>query len=112
MRMLGTGEAASNKTETMRPARAEGEAMEAVMERPQSSVGEMAVMDRTGDTKVIWDRNNEAEVEAARATFDSLRKKGYMAYSVKGKNGDKGEVIREFDPAAERLILAPPLVGG
>ncbi len=26
--------------------------------------------------------------------------------------GDKGEVITEFDPTAEKLILAPPVVGG
>jgi hypothetical protein len=73
--------------------------------------GLLAVMDRTGDTKVIWDRHNEAEVEAARATFDSLRSKGYLAYTV-NKDGTTGEVIRAFDPTAEKIILSPPMAGG
>lgn len=72
----------------------------------------MEVMDPTGDTKIIWDAANEDEVENARRTFDDLKKKGFIAYSVKGKNGKKGEIIREFDPDAERLIMAPPMQGG
>lgn len=73
--------------------------------------GTMEVMDRTGDTKVIWSRDNEDEVQNARRTFNDLRKKGYIAYSVKG-DGDKGKVITEFDAEAEKLILTPPLRGG
>lgn len=72
----------------------------------------MSVMDRSGDTKVIWDPARQEEVDAAKKTFDRLVKKSrYMAYRV-DKGGDKGEVIREFDPSAEKLILAPPMVGG
>jgi hypothetical protein len=73
--------------------------------------GELAIMNATGDTKIIWDSENEDEVAVARRTFTELRGKGYAAYAVK-KNGDKGEVIREFDPEAERIILAPAMVGG
>jgi hypothetical protein len=68
-------------------------------------------MDRTGDTKVMWDQANEDEVSNAKRTFDDLKKKGYLAYSVK-RNGDKGEVVREFDAGAEKLIMAPPMQGG
>jgi hypothetical protein len=71
----------------------------------------MRVIDRTGDTKVIWSDDNPDEVENARRTFNDLRKKGYTAYAV-GAKGAKGEVVREFDPSAEKLILAPALVGG
>ena len=78
----------------------------AVLER-----GEMCVMDRTGDTKIIWDRTKPDEVESAREQFDKLRKKGYAAYKVES-GGGKGEVIREFDAHAEKIILAPPMVGG
>jgi len=35
-----------------------------------------------------------------------------MAYKAEGKNGERGEQIRKFDPDAERIILAKPLVGG
>ena len=69
------------------------------------------VMDRTGDTKVMWSADNPDEVEAAQATFDKLKKKGYLAYSVKD-DGSKGEVIRKFDKTAGRIIMATQLVGG
>ncbi len=72
----------------------------------------MSVLDHTGDTKHIWDKNRPDEVSAIRAIFDKLTKeKKYLAYSVTD-SGDKGAVVREFDPSAERLILAPQLVGG
>lgn len=74
-------------------------------------MGEMCTLDRTGDTKLMWDPKNSDEVDAAKATFDKLRKKGYLAYSVE-KNGDKGTVLSEFDPKAEKIILAPPMQGG
>jgi hypothetical protein len=85
--------------------------MEAGFGSSTRKVGEMAILDLTGDTKVIWDPHNPDEVAAAKAQFDTLRKKGFIAYTV-NKKGDKGEVIREFDPDAEKIILSPPLVGG
>lgn len=72
---------------------------------------EMCVMDQTGDTRTIFDPNNPDEVDVARETFKSLKKKGYIAYSVK-KDGEKGEVMTEFDANAGKIILAPPLRGG
>jgi hypothetical protein len=79
----------------------------------RAHTGVMAELNETGDTKVIWDKNNPDEVEAARATFDRLTKdRKFIAFSVKGKNGDKDERIRTFDPDAERIILVPQNVGG
>lgn len=74
-------------------------------------MSEMRILDTTGDTKVIWDSSNADEVQVAKDTFDKLRKKGHTAYSVK-KNGDKGSIITEFDAEAEKIILAPRMVGG
>lgn len=74
-------------------------------------MGQLAILDATGDTKIIWDPNNTDEVENARRSFTDLRAKGYLAYKVT-PDGSKGEVIREFDPDAEKIILAPPLRGG
>lgn len=71
----------------------------------------MHVMDVTGDTKVMWSADNPDEVENAKATFDRLKGKGFLAYTVKD-NGEKGEMIRKFDKTAERIIMAPQLVGG
>lgn len=71
-----------------------------------------AVMGTTGDTKTIWDKNEPAEVEIARQAFESLKAKGYTAFRVTGKDGEKGEKMTEFDPDAERVILVAPLMGG
>lgn len=76
-------------------------------------MGVMAVMDRAkGDHTVGWDKNNPDEIEQAQATFDSLLAKGYMAYRVTKEGTKTGEQIKKFDSALERIILAPPLVGG
>ena len=80
--------------------------------------GLMSTMGQSGDVRQMWDKNNPDEVEAARAAFDSLVKpksqggKGYLAFKAVGKDGSKGEQIKKFDPDAERIILAPQLVGG
>jgi predicted Rdx family selenoprotein len=74
--------------------------------------GLMEILDHTGDTKLIWDRKKNAEVEAARTMFDSLRAKRYLAFQAEGDDGRKGKQIERFDPDMERLILVPPMVGG
>jgi len=73
--------------------------------------GEMSVLGTEGDTKVIWDSENEDEVENAKKTFNDLKKKGYSAFSVK-KNGEKGSRLDKFDSEEEKMILAPALQGG
>ncbi len=72
---------------------------------------ELAVMDRTGDTKTMWDPNKPDEVEVAEETFKRLKKKGYAIYRVTAK-GDKDTIMHTFDPKAEKLIAVPPIVGG
>lgn len=75
-------------------------------------MGTLATMGQRGDVKQIWDPANADEVAAARKTFNDLTKKGYLAFAVTGSKGAKGEQIREFDPEASRIILAPPMQGG
>jgi hypothetical protein len=72
---------------------------------------EMLVMDRSGHTRHIWDTNNTAEIEAMRALFINLTSRGYRAFRV-SKDGSEGERMEMFDPAAEKMILAPALQGG
>ena len=74
-------------------------------------MGQLRVMGAEGDVKTTWDTAKPDEVAEAKAQFDRLIAKGYQAYAVKG-NGDKGERIREFDPDAGRIILAPQMRGG
>ena len=73
--------------------------------------GELSILDRTGDTKLIWDSNNRDEVSVAQETFDKLKKKGFIAYSVM-KGGDKGQVLTKFDPNVEKIIMSPAMAGG
>lgn len=75
------------------------------------NIGIMAILDSTGDTRHTWDRGNAEEVATMRELFDSMKAKGYSAYSVK-RDGTKDKVIKEFDPNAEKIIFAPKLVGG
>jgi hypothetical protein len=74
--------------------------------------GEMAIMGKEGDTKIIWDKSKKVEVDNARANFDRLIKEGYTAFSVAGDKGEKDKQVREFNPDAERLIFVPPVQAG
>lgn len=75
--------------------------------------GVLEIMDSSGDTKVLWDVDNEAEVAETRRIFDSMiAESGMLAYKTESKNTSDGEVIKEFDATAERVVLSPQLVGG
>ncbi len=63
-----------------------------------------------GDVPIGWDLDKPDEIAAAKAIFDSLTKKGYLAYRFQGDK--KGTHIRHFDPNAEKIILTPALRGG
>lgn len=72
----------------------------------------MSIMDPDeGDVKVKWDPGDDDQVEVARTTFNKLKKKGMLIYRL-GKTGRKGEVLREFDPEAKRIIATPRQIGG
>lgn len=73
---------------------------------------ELAVMYFGGDFKLIWDPANHEETEAARASYKRLKEKGFAGFKVTGKDAEKGEQIKDFDPEAGRLIMAPPVRGG
>jgi len=76
-------------------------------------MGELRVLDKdAGDLKVIWDPDNEDEVQAAREQFYALKKKGYMAWNV-GRLGKKTDnEVKEFDPDLKKLIITPPVKKG
>lgn len=74
-------------------------------------MGEMCCMDRTGDTRTMWDRDKPDEVENARLMFERMTAKGYRAFYVK-KDGEAGQRMDAFDPDAEKVILVPQLKGG
>jgi len=74
-------------------------------------MGYMEIMDQTGHTRHIWDSDNEAEVEAARALYNSLTGRGFRAFHV-NKSGEEGTRMDSFDPDAEKMIMVPQLRGG
>ena len=74
-------------------------------------MGEMSVMGKEGDTKVIWDPDNEDEVATAERSYNDLIKKRFKAFSVKAR-GQKGEQMDEWDPDEGKIIMVPRMAGG
>lgn len=75
--------------------------------------GTMSEMNEKGDAKIMWNKDEPAEVEVARAAFDKLTGyHRYAAFHVKGREGKPAGPMAEFDADAERIILVPQLAGG
>jgi hypothetical protein len=75
-------------------------------------LGEMRIMDPIeGDTKHIWDPDEEAEVAEMEKLFNSMRKKGFTPYKV-NKKGEKTEIMVAFEADAGKIIFAPTPQGG
>lgn len=64
-----------------------------------------------GDIEIDWDPGKPDEVEHAQQSFEKWKGKGYWAYRLEG-DGSRGEVIRDFDPSARTMVLAPRSQGG
>ena len=76
-------------------------------------VREMAsqiVIDRTGDTRHIFDNQDRAEVTKAEQRFRELTGAGFTA-AVRSGLGEQ-RIVRSFDPTAEETLFYPRLVGG
>lgn len=69
------------------------------------------ITDETGDTRLMWDPTNKDEVDTAKAAFQKAKAKGMLAYSVNA-DGSQGEVIRDFDKKAGKIIMVRQTVGG
>jgi hypothetical protein len=76
------------------------------------TIGCLSIPNRGGDTRLMWDSRNKTEVEAAKASFDKHLAAGYLAYKAEGKDGHRGEQIKQFDKRAERIVLVKPIAGG
>lgn len=72
----------------------------------------LSITDGTGDTRLMWDPKNKDEVTAAKAAFDAAKSKGMLAYKVDDEGGRTGEVIREFDKKAGKIIMIRQPQGG
>jgi hypothetical protein len=65
-----------------------------------------------GHAEFKWKKGDPKDVEDARKYFLEKKAEGYLAYRVDPKSGDKGEVMKEFDPNAGHVFLIPPMKGG
>jgi hypothetical protein len=74
--------------------------------------GCLEIIDPTGDTKIIWDKDNPDEVAMAEAAFDQAVKSKMSVFTVKGKDGAQDKRIDKFDAKHERLIAVPQMAGG
>lgn len=89
-----------------------GETNDPLTDKVPEHHGRFYTLDATGDTRITWDKRNPEEVDNARATFDRMRGKGYLAYAVNPEDATKGAQLTAFDPSAEKVIFAPAHRGG
>lgn len=70
----------------------------------------LRILSREGDTVLEWTKDDAKSIAAVKREFDSLIASGYQAFKVDSPT--EGEVIRNFDPEAETVIMTVPMVGG
>jgi len=68
------------------------------------------VMDHTGDTRHMFDKQDCAEVAKAEQRFKALTGAGFTAAVCSGPGEQR--IVRSFDPTAEETLFYPRLVGG
>ena len=76
-------------------------------------MGTMRILDRSGDTAVTWDLDDEATVRAAEEIFERLAAESKIAFArPQGAPAEEAAQIRHFDPSAEEIIWVRPIQGG
>ena len=69
----------------------------------------LQILGSRGDDTYAWDTEVEIEVETAAQIFSEKLLGGYHAFTV---TEEKRELIRTFDPEAERIVMFPAIAGG
>lgn len=69
------------------------------------------VMDRSGDTRHEFDPADVTAVTDAEQRFRELTGRGFRAVAL-GKDGNRGKLLRQFDPTVEQTLFIPQLQGG
>lgn len=75
-------------------------------------MGEMCVLGKIGDLKIMWDKKKDVEVMAAKEQFERLMEEGYTAFEVGLKGKITTKKVEEFDPDLGKLIMVPEIAGG
>jgi hypothetical protein len=74
-------------------------------------MGVQIIMDRNGDTRHEFDVSDSTSVALAQERFKELTGRGFRAVAL-GKDGNPGELVREFNPSVEQTLFIPQLQGG
>ena len=69
------------------------------------------IMDHSGDSRMVFNVDNETEAKAAEEQFKELTEDGYRPV-VPGENGRPGTIVKELDPTAKETLFIPRLQGG
>jgi hypothetical protein len=72
----------------------------------KASEGLLRVLTDNGDDRIVWDRNDAAQVREAHEDFAKYVGQNYRAYTVLD-DGSRGHEIDTFDPSASEILLVP-----
>jgi len=74
-------------------------------------MGQMRVLDSSGDRQVKWELEDKASIEAAEETYKALQAAGFSFFTVE-PGTDKGGRLKDFDSAQETVVAIPRVTGG
>lgn len=73
----------------------------------------LSIPDTTGDTRIMWNPRDKADVALAEDSFKNARAKGMLVYLVSPESGEStGEVVTSFPKKEGKLIAVKPIQGG
>lgn len=77
-------------------------------------MGLLRIMDHTGDTVIPWDVADEESLRAAEAEFaNQLTRRHRVPFARRcGEAANQATPITSFDPSAEEILFAAPVMGG
>lgn len=74
-------------------------------------MGQMRVLDSSGDRQVKWEADDKASIEAAEQVYEALKAAGFSFFTVE-PGTDKGGKLKDFDSAQETIVAVPRITGG
>jgi len=77
------------------------------MDRPKSHI--VRILDRSGDTRVVYDPGDADAVRDVEARFARLMADSFIAFDV---STQPGRIITMFDANATEIIVSPRFAGG
>lgn len=61
---------------------------------------------KDGDKRIVWDGGSFDEIRDAKELFDNLIEEGMIPYCVDPNGKKSPEVMTEFDPGAEEVVMS------